>query len=77
MLYNMFLSLINFRNKIKCGKKCIKKSPKLRECSHGVGGRAGGWGGWPHSEGELARLASEASRPQTGDRSVWPARPQG
>ena len=77
MLYNMFLSLINYRIKIKCVKKCIKKNPELRECSNGVGGCAGGWGGWAHSEGELARLVSVANRPQTGDRSVWPARPQG
>lgn len=70
MLYNMFLSLINYRIKIKSDIKCIKKKPELRECSNGVGGCAGGWGGWAHSEGELTRLVSTANMPQAGARSV-------
>lgn len=70
MLYNMFLTLINYRIKIKSDIICIKKKPELRECSNGVGGCAVGWGGWARSEGELARRVSTANRPQTGDRSA-------
>ena len=66
----MFLSIINSRIKIKCVKKCIKKNPALSECSHGVGGCAGGWGGWAHSECEARKRAREAHRLHERARSV-------